>query len=1103
MTEREQLEGGIAALEAQRAVLGDAVVDTALAALRARLARLDTPEQQLRPVTILFADVVGSTSVSQQLDPEDIHALMDGALQSFTSIIESRRGRVLQYAGDSVLAVFGSLEAREDDAERAVRTGLEILAEAGRLGLHARGRHGPDDFNVRVGIHTGPVLLGGGVDADGSIRGIAVNIAARMEQAAPAGRLRISHTTYRHVRSLFEVSEEPPLSVKGISVPVRSYIVLGPRAGAVDTGRRGLDGIEAPLIGRDAELASLIDTFETVRAERTPSVVVLVADAGLGKTRLMSEFERWLERRPEPVSRFYGRAQSYSTDVPYGLVRALFASRFEIRDDDPQTIGHAKLTAGLAACLGDRREEHVALIGHLIGFDYSASPYIAGIAGDGRQLRDRAFQAVSEYFRHVHRQSGEPIVVLLDDLHWADDGSLDLVDHVAQTCRGVPILLLCLARPELVERRPSWTSGRSHRERLDLGPLSEQSSRELVESLLLRRLASLPHAVREVVAGHADGNPFFIEELVAMLVDDGIILTDGEHWDVAADRLVDVPIPSTLAGVLQARLDALPAGEKTALQHASVIGHVFWDEPLERITPGTTGALRGLVQRDLVRVREPSAFDGVREYVFKHHLLHQVTYDGVLRGAKRQQHREVAQWLEARSADRSESFYGRIADHYQRAADTESAATYWRRAGDVAARTYAIGAAVGFFGRALDLIPPGELELRYGVMTSRVHMLNLGGPRSEEESLIVELERLAETLNDDGKRAGAASLRARLAVCTGDYATAASSSARALTLAGDGGHTSIVLLARSVWASASIALGDYAGARVQADALLRAAREAGNERRMIDALHLQGNLAKSEGRYGVAREYFAQALERARALLDTVFESIQLCNLGETEKSVGNYTAATDRLEAGLRLGRDLGFGIAIGHCLIELTEVAQAQGDSAAALAHVSDGLAIAREMPHRELEACLLVVQGDAESSLGRPIEALATYGRALELLRERELGGAALEAVAGLARTALALGDVDGAVAHVARIEVAIDVGREPNRAPGLLWTCYTVLDAARSPRARDVLVRAHALLTERAKLLEERDRVTFLGNVPWHRAIINAWACHDHLSAGSVN
>src|SRR3989475_6334119 len=245
MTEREQLEGGIAALESQRAVLGDAVVDTALAALRARLARLDIPDQQLKPVTMLFADVVESTRLSRRLEPEDIQTIMDGALRHFTSIVESQRGQVFQYAGDGLLAVFGAVEAREDDPECAVRAGLGILEEAKRIAVEIQARHGHDIFNVRVGIHTGPVLLGGGVDAEGSIRGIAVNIAARMEQSAPVGGLRISHSTYRHVRGVFEVSEEPPLMVKGIADPMRTYLVLRTKPRAFHATTRVVEGIES------------------------------------------------------------------------------------------------------------------------------------------------------------------------------------------------------------------------------------------------------------------------------------------------------------------------------------------------------------------------------------------------------------------------------------------------------------------------------------------------------------------------------------------------------------------------------------------------------------------------------------------------------------------------------------------------------------------------------------------------------------------------------------------------------------------------------------------------------------------------------------------
>src|SRR5215813_1042017 len=325
MMEREELEGGIAALEAQRAVLGDAVVDTALAALRARLARLDAPEQELRPVTILFTDVAESTRLSQRLHPEDIHAIMDGVLQRFSSIVASHGGRVLQYAGDSVLAVFGAVDAREDDPEQAVRAGLEILEEAQHVADEVRARHGSDDFNVRVGIHTGPVLLGGGVDAEGSVRGIAVNIAARMEQRAPAGGLRISHTTYRHVRGMFDIAEEPPIVLKGFSHPLRSYVVLRARPTAFGAPSRGVDGIEAPLIGRDEELARLMAASEAVIEQKSLLVVTVIGDAGIGKTRLMSELQRWIEGRPEAVQLFHGRAQPYSASVPYGLLRALLA----------------------------------------------------------------------------------------------------------------------------------------------------------------------------------------------------------------------------------------------------------------------------------------------------------------------------------------------------------------------------------------------------------------------------------------------------------------------------------------------------------------------------------------------------------------------------------------------------------------------------------------------------------------------------------------------------------------------------------------------------------------------------------------------------------
>ncbi len=270
-TERDQLLAGIAALEAQRALLGDAVVEVAVSGLRSQLAAVATaqppPEQTLKQVTIVFLDIVGSTQLGQHLDPEDIHAVVDGALARCTAIVEAHYGRVLQYAGDNLLAVFGADEVREDDPERALRAGLALLAEGRQIGDEVRGRHDHTGFDVRVGVHTGEVLLGGGVDAEASIRGSAVNIAARMEQTAPPGGLRISHDTYRHVRGVFDVELQPPMEVKGVDQPVVTYLVQRAKPRSFRVPTRGVEGVETPMVGRDRELRLLQQAFLAVVRE--------------------------------------------------------------------------------------------------------------------------------------------------------------------------------------------------------------------------------------------------------------------------------------------------------------------------------------------------------------------------------------------------------------------------------------------------------------------------------------------------------------------------------------------------------------------------------------------------------------------------------------------------------------------------------------------------------------------------------------------------------------------------------------------------------------------------------------------------------------------
>jgi class 3 adenylate cyclase len=697
--ERQQIEATIAGLEAQRALLGDAIVDAAVGPLRAKLAALAAslvvaapPAQTLKQATILFLDIVGSTTLGQHLDPEQTSDVMDGALAAFTAIVGAHGGKVLKYAGDSVLAVFGADEAHEDDPERAVRAGLALLEEGRAQATKVQQNHGYAGFGVRVGVHTGGVLLGGGVDAEGSIRGQAVNIAARMEQTAPSGGLRISHDTYRHVRGVFTVETQPPLTVKGVNQPIVTYLVQRAKPRAFRIPSRGIEGVETRMIGRDAELEQLQEAFHALFRDRRLAAVTVVAEAGLGKSRLLDEFRTWSETRPERFKIFQGRATPQTQSQLYGMLRDVLAWRLQIADTDSMATAREKIEAGVSSLFVDDEgpemaQAHAHLLGQLVGVDFSESPHVRPITGDPRQLRNRGFQAAADMFRRLAARDGDPVIVYLDDLQWADDASLDFVRFLLQVNRDVPMLVVSLTRPTLFERRQDWASTQTNL-RIELDPLDRRASRELALELL-KRLPDVPESLRELIIGGADGNPFYMEELVKMLVDQGAIETGAERWTLHTDRLLAMQVPPTLVGVLQARLDGLPAAERVALQQASVIGVVFWDAALAALDAQALASLPALVRRELASPHADTMLDGMREFVFRHHILHQVTYDTVLRRDRRDLHARAAAWLAGLRGARAGDFLGATAEHYERAGDPANACEYYARAAEQAGSRYA------------------------------------------------------------------------------------------------------------------------------------------------------------------------------------------------------------------------------------------------------------------------------------------------------------------------------------------------------------------------------------------------------------------------------
>jgi class 3 adenylate cyclase/tetratricopeptide (TPR) repeat protein len=1110
-SEQQQLESGIAILEAQRPLLGDAVVNASIAGLRAKLAAIATatepppePAQALRQVSILFLDVVGSTTFGQHLDPEAISAVMDVALARGTTVVERHRGKVLQYAGDNILAAFGADEAREDDAERAVHCGLALLELGKALGAEVLAAHDHAGFNVRVGVHTGGVLLGGGVDTDGTIRGIAVNIAARMEQTAPAGALRISHDTYAQVRGLFEVEAQEPLAVKGLDAPVLSYLVKRTKPRNFRIGTRGIEGVATRMIGRDAELEALQVAFKHLFVQRRLAAVTVVAEAGIGKSRLLYEFEAWSEARPESFFLFRGRATPQTGTQAFGLLRDILAWRFQIADDDSIELARAKMEQSIVPLFveddgPDLAEAHAHLLGHLIGIEWRDSRHIRGILDDPKQIRNRAFHAAAQLLRRVSASDGSPVVLQLEDLHWADSESLDFLNYLAEVNRDVPLLVLGSTRPTLFERRPDWSSTEGLHQRIDLAPLSKGYSRDLANELL-QKLPEIPAALRELLTSSAEGNPFYMEELVKMLIDQGAIQR-GEAWTVDAERLLVTMVPPTLTGVLQARLDGLPAPEKRALQQASVVGAVFWDQALAAVDAQAAEQLPALAKRELTLPRADSQLDGLREYAFRHQVLHQVTYDTVLKHHKREGHARVARWLARLTQQgnlRAGDFLGLAAEHFEQAADAANAAEFHARAAEQAGQRLAHERVLVHVGRALALLgdaQPAQAELRWRLLSAREYTLDLQGDRDGQAVDLDMLEQLAEALDDDRRRAEVAWRRGIRAQRMADWSTQESAARQGMACATRAGDDSLRLHALRLLASAKVFQGDFDTGRALALQGLAEARSLGLrgvEGRMVNVLSIA---ADKRGDVAGALDLFQQALEIFRETGDRVNEAIGLSNLGEGWMNLGDLAQARSELDVALRLLRANGDRAIESLTLCYLSKLALWRGDETLALALARSALDLATAAQARDAEALAGIRLGDAEQALGRLAAARQAFTRARARALEIDSPWRH-DASAGLARVALTEGNNEVALVDLQPVLDQVAAGGAldgTDESRRIELTCHRALARASNPRAADWLARAHgALMVQADTITDSALRQGFLRNVPHHREIVAAWA-----------
>ncbi len=644
------------------------------------------PRRERKVVTVLFCDLVGFTSRAESMDPEDVEALLRPYHSRVRSELERHGGTVEKFIGDAVMALFGAPVAHEDDPERAARAAIAIRDFAVEEGLE-----------LRVGITTGEALVS--LDAspsegEGMASGDVVNTAARLQSAAPVNGILVDETTYRATRRAIEFQDESAVEAKGKAEPIPTWEALAARS------RFGIDVTHyarSELVGRERELSILRDAFERARQERIPQLVTLVGVPGIGKSRLVHElFAQVVDPDPELITWRQGRCLAYGDGVAFWALAEVVKAQAGVLERDPEPEAAEKLRAAVEDALADASdarwvESHLR---PLVGLEADT-----GLGGD---RRGEAFAAWRRFLEALAEQ--RPLVLVLEDLHWADDGLLDFVDELVDWLSGVPLLVVCSARPELLERRPGWGGGKLNASTFGLSPLSQEQTAVLISHVLERTL--LPAEIQQTLLERSEGNPLYAEQFAQLYLERG--------------SAEDLPLPETLQGIVAARLDALSADAKAILQDAAVIGKVFWTGALRRDEREATPLLHALERKGFLIRQRRSSVESEGEWAFAHMLLRDVAYGQIPRAGRADKHCATAEWIEG--LGRPEDHAELLAHHWSSALELAYAAGQdnadlvlptrlaLRAAGDRSFSVNAYPAAATYYAEALALWPKEDEE---------------------------------------------------------------------------------------------------------------------------------------------------------------------------------------------------------------------------------------------------------------------------------------------------------------------------------------------------------------------------------------------------------
>ena len=910
--------------------------------------------EERKVVTILFADLVGSTAQAERRDPEDVRATLSAYYARLRNELERHGGTVEKFIGDAVMAVFGAPVAHEDDPERAVRAALairDVLAET--------------EVDVRIAVHTGEALVSRGAKiaaGEAMVAGDVVNTAARLQSAAPVNGVLVGETTYRATAHTIEYGGARTVEAKGKSEPVPAWEAIEPKA------RFGVDVELEPLtalIGREDEVALLSGALARVRREREPQLVTLVGVPGIGKSRLVAELLTEVDAVPDLITWRQGRCLPYGEGVSFWALGEMAKAQAGILETDSAQVAETKLAEAVATLVADEAEAEWVL-GHmrpLVGLSSAAG-------ADDR--RSEAFAAWRRFFEGLAEQ--RPAVLVVEDLHWADDGLLDFVDHLADWARGVPLLVVATARPELLERRPGWGGGKANAATVTLRPLSDVETARLL-GLLLEQPALEADTQRDLVA-RAGGNPLYAEEYARMLRDGRFT---GEH------------LPETVQGIIAARLDALAPEEKLLVQDASVVGKVFWSGTLAAIEdePRWTveERLHALERKEFIRRERRSSVASEGEYAFRHVLVRDVAYAQIPRAARADKHRLAAEWIDSLGAGRAEDRAEMLAHHFgaalefarasgQETAELESRARLaFRDAGERALALSANPTALQFFTRALEIWPEGDddwpsVALRHAQADVLIHQ------HSAQPLAVRALERLLAA----GDVESAA--EAEVLLAESDWFAGRSDSTFARLE-----HARRLIADRPPSAAKATAYAETSRFLMLAQRSAEAIEVGRQSLVLAEELGLRELQAHALNNIGSARAYAGDLeglgdLERAFAIAKPINSPEALRALGNRASIIadlGELPRAHELYEQVVELSERLGITGFVFWCKVELAKLDQLAGswDAAAQgveafFAGVSD--AHYMEVMARQVRAEIMIGRGETERAIAESERALA---------------------------------------------------------------------------------------------------------------------------------